>query len=169
VRTVSAPAIVIVLAGVMLELSGGCETKIVDLVVPADMSSDGAGGSGGGIGGTSGGFGGIGGIGGGIGGDIGGSSGAGGSDDSGVGDGQMCTVVPNADTRCVNCFSATSKSSTCLKCDAPVKTSDANDYCRPCGWDGVMGRCLQCFAADGTATLDDCDALLKAMTPDGGQ
>lgn len=86
---------------------------------------------------------------------------------------EMCKEVPTGDTRCLICYSAGGMTMPCLKCDPPVKTSDMGDFCRACGWSDRAGRCLQCFAPDGTATHDDCDLIrtpaampAAGMTPD---
>ena len=86
---------------------------------------------------------------------------------------EMCKDIPAADTRCLICYSAAGMTMPCLKCDAPVKTSDKGDFCRACGWSDRAGRCLQCFTADGTVTHDDCDLIrtpaamtASGMTPD---
>ena len=43
---------------------------------------------------------------------------------------------------------------------ATVRTAGQGDFCRTCAWNDLMaGQCLQCYTADGTSTLDDCDAL----------
>jgi hypothetical protein len=84
-------------------------------------------------------------------------------------DPSACKVVPMDDTRCALCPSPTGMVMVagCLKCGAPVKTTAAGDFCRTCDWSDLMaGQCLQCYAADGTSTLDDCDALRsKPATP----
>jgi hypothetical protein len=84
-------------------------------------------------------------------------------------DPSACKVVPMDDTRCALCPSPSGMVMVagCLKCGAPVKTTAAGDFCRTCGWSDLMaGQCLQCYTADGTPTLDDCDALRsKPATP----
>jgi hypothetical protein len=84
-------------------------------------------------------------------------------------DPSACKVVPMDDTRCALCPSPSGMVMVagCLKCGAPVKTTAAGDFCRTCDWSDLMaGQCLQCYTADGTSTLDDCDALRsKPATP----
>ncbi|HET6280324.1 MAG TPA: hypothetical protein VFH73_05145 [Polyangia bacterium] len=77
-----------------------------------------------------------------------------------------CKVVPMDDTRCALCPTAGGMVVMgCLKCDVPVKTTTAGDFCRTCAWSDLMaGQCLQCYTADGTPTLDDCDALRSGAT-----
>lgn len=89
------------------------------------------------------------------------------SPDSGAADvaDNTCKVMPLMDTRCLICPTAMGTTNMiCLQCQAPVKTGTGGDYCRTCSWSDLMGQCLQCFAADGTPTLDDCDALRAKAT-----
>jgi hypothetical protein len=77
-----------------------------------------------------------------------------------------CKVLPMDDTRCVLCPDpAGMLVMGCLKCSTPVRTAGQGDFCRTCAWSDLMaGQCLQCYTADGTSTLDDCDALRGAAT-----
>jgi hypothetical protein len=73
-----------------------------------------------------------------------------------------CKVAPAGDSRCLYCAAPNGEYTACLKCEGPVKTGNMGEVCRACFWSdqsAPMTRCLQCFAADGVATHDDCDAL----------
>jgi hypothetical protein len=79
--------------------------------------------------------------------------------ESGLAEG-ACKVVPTADSRCLVCPSNTGGvTMVCLTCQPPVQVDVSGEYCRTCAWTDVMGQCLQCFSAAGTATQDDCDSL----------
>lgn len=73
---------------------------------------------------------------------------------------EMCKVVPTGDSRCLICYGPGDMNTMpCLKCDAPVRTSEEGDFCRACGWTDRAGSCLQCFSGEGTVTHDDCDRI----------
>ena len=76
-----------------------------------------------------------------------------------------CKVAPAADSRCLYCAGSTGEYTACLKCEAPVKTGNTGEVCRTCYWGDQIGGCLQCFAANGAATHDDCDALRSESFP----
>ena len=81
---------------------------------------------------------------------------------------EACKIVLTDDTRCLSCQLASGQTSmACLKCDPPIRTSDTGDYCRTCGWTDLRGQCLQCFDPAGTPALDDCDSLRAPAASDG--
>lgn len=76
-----------------------------------------------------------------------------------------CKVGLMGDSRCLSCAASAGEYTTCLKCEAPIKTGAGGEICRTCLWSDAADRCLQCFAADGTTTHDDCDTFRKESFP----
>jgi putative hemolysin len=78
----------------------------------------------------------------------------------------MCKVAPIADnSRCLSCVGSPADYTVCLKCEPPIKTPVPGETCRTCFWNDQKVSCLQCFAANGTITHDDCDASRSEIFP----
>jgi hypothetical protein len=76
-----------------------------------------------------------------------------------------CKVSMMGDARCLLCAAPVGEYSACLKCEPPIKIGVGGEVCRTCLWSDTVDRCLQCFAADGVTTHDDCDTFRKESFP----